>query len=92
MTTKKAKIPIVTEEIVDLFTKEPLVASELLCTRKEMMRDNHFLADLVGSYIATFPEESHGFATNAVVFAYHVLKKQEEYNSGITPQTNEQLN
>ena len=34
METKKTRIPIVTEEIVDLLTKEPLATKELYATRE----------------------------------------------------------
>ena len=92
MATKKTKIPIVTEGIVDIFLEKTLAAKELYCTREEMIENNPLLVDLLGSYINTFPEEYHSFATSAVVFAYHVLKKQEEYDSGIEVNPNRNLN
>ena len=92
MDPKKAKIPIVTEDIVDLLTKEPLVGRELDCTREEMKSNNPLLIDLLESYIATFPKEHHGFAVSATVFAYHILRKQEEYDSGLEADSNGQLN
>ena len=92
METKKTRIPIVTEEIVDLLTKEPLVGRELDCTREEMKSNNPLLIDLLEAYIATLPKEHHGFAVSATVFAYHILRKQEEYDSGLEADSNGQLN
>ena len=92
METKKTRIPIGTEEIVDLLTKEPLATKELYATREEMVENNYSLIALLESYISTIPEEHHRSAVSAAIFTYYVLRKQEEYDSGLAPEINGPVN